>query len=254
MLIRDFVEKMERIAPPDLALGFDNPGLIIGPEHANLHTVLLALDCTTAVAREAAELQADLVLTHHPLFFHPVKHILREDPETAAAWLLIRNGIGLYAAHTNLDAAVGGVNDTLCELFGLMDVSHFGEGNLGRIGTLRDPRLFVELATLTGDLLSTRARCCGPVDQLVRRVAVVSGAGGSEIMAAAAARADVLLTGEVIHSDALAARELGLPLILAGHYETERIVLPALQKRLQNPLNDVQYYIARSDKSPIVQV
>ena len=254
MLLKDFMAKMEQIAPRSLALDFDNPGLLIGPERTDIHSVLLALDCTTEVAREAAERNVDLVLTHHPLFFHPVKHILPDDPETAAAWRLIRHGIGLYAAHTNLDMARGGVSDGLCSLFRLGEVTPFGDVGLGRVGLLREPRLLMELATLAGDLLHTRVSFSGPGDRLVRRVAVVGGAGGSEIAFAKAAGADVLLTGEVKHNEAVAANEIGLPLILAGHYETERIILPALQNRLQNPLNDVQYQIARSDRSPVVQV
>ena len=76
MRLQDWIREMERIAPPDLALDFDNPGLLITPERKEIRRVLVALDCTTAVARAAEAFDADLVLTHHPLFFHGVKHIL----------------------------------------------------------------------------------------------------------------------------------------------------------------------------------
>ena len=139
MKLNRFLEAMERIAPRALALEFDNPGLLVEPNHDENARVLVALDCSTAVAKEAAEWGADLVLTHHPLFFHPVSHMAYSDPESAAACLLIRNGIGLFAAHTNLDAATGGVNDTLCSLLGIREAIPFDEG-VGRIGTRKEDR------------------------------------------------------------------------------------------------------------------
>ena len=108
MKIQEFTAVMERIAPRDLALEFDNPGILIEPDHEEITRVLVALDCTTAVAKEAVELGVDLVVTHHPLFFHPVKHMAYSDPATKAACMLLRHGIGLFSAHTNLDAAHGG--------------------------------------------------------------------------------------------------------------------------------------------------
>ena len=85
MKIQEFTAAMERIAPKELALEFDNPGLLIEPDHAEISRVLVALDCTKAVADEAAAWGADLVLTHHPLFFHPVQRLSYTDPATAAA-------------------------------------------------------------------------------------------------------------------------------------------------------------------------
>src|SRR5512133_1939138 len=108
MKIQEFCAQMERVAPRELALEFDNPGLLIEPDHVEIARVLVALDCSKAVAEEAAEWGADLVLVHHPLFYHPVKKLAYSDPATAAACVLLRHGIGLYAAHTPLDAAHGG--------------------------------------------------------------------------------------------------------------------------------------------------
>ena len=88
MRLQEFAAAMERIAPMELAAEFDNPGLLIEPDHDEISRVLVALDCTKAVAEEAAEWGADLVLTHHPLFFHPVKHMAYSDPATAAACVI----------------------------------------------------------------------------------------------------------------------------------------------------------------------
>ena len=249
----DFLSAMERVAPRELAMEFDNPGLLIEPDHDEVLRVLVALDCTMAVAREAVESGADLVLTHHPLFFHPVQKMLYSDPETAAACLLIRNGIGLFAAHTNLDAAQGGVNDTLAQLFQLEGVIPIDEG-VGRVGNLKEATTLGEFARRAETQLNTRAGVVGRLDAPVRRVAVLGGSGGSAIRPAIAEGADVLLTGELKHSDAIDAGMLGLNLIVAGHYETECIVLEPLIRRLQNECFDVKYNLSRADVSPFVRL
>ena len=253
MKLSDFSAAMERIAPNELAMEFDNPGLLIEPDHDEIKRVLVALDCSKAVAEEAAELGADLVLTHHPLFFHPVKRLWYSAPETAAACALVRRGIGLFSAHTNLDAALGGVNDTLCALMSVFDAIPFDEG-IGRVGTLKEAIALSEFATRAEQLLQTSVRFSGSPNALVRRVAVMGGSGGSSIQPAARERADVLLTGEVKHSDALDAQTLGLNLVVAGHYETERIVLEPLIRRLQNECFNVQYNLSRADANPFVRL
>ena len=253
MKIQEFAAAMERIAPKELALEFDNPGLLIEPDHAEISRVLVALDCTKAVAEEAAEWGADLVLTHHPLFFHPVRHLAYSDPATAAACVLVRNGIGLFAAHTNLDAAHGGVNDTLCTLFGIREAIPFDEG-VGRIGTLKEPETLEAFAKRAETLLRTRVSVSGSPGKIISRVAVMGGSGGDSVLLAAEQGADLLLTGELKHSDALDAQTLGLGLIVAGHYETEAVVLEPLMKRLQNDCFGVQYQLSRVDGSPFVRL
>ncbi|MEN6339013.1 MAG: Nif3-like dinuclear metal center hexameric protein [Clostridiaceae bacterium] len=253
MKLSDFTAVMERLAPADLALEFDNPGLLIEPDHGEIKRVLVALDCTKAVAEEAAELGADLVLTHHPLFFHPVQQLWYSAPETAAACVLVRHGIGLFSAHTNLDAAQGGVNDSLCERMGVLDTIPFDEG-VGRVGTFKEPITLSEFASRAEQLLQTSVRIAGNPNAAVKRIAVMGGSGGSSIRHAADESADVLLTGEIKHSDAIDAVTLGLNVIVAGHYETECVVLEPLIRRLQNECFDVQYNLSRADANPFVRL
>ncbi len=253
MKIHEFTAAMERIAPKELALEFDNPGLLIEPDHTEINRVLVALDCTKTVAEEAAAWGADLVLTHHPLFFHPVKRLAYSDPATAAACVLVRNGIGLFAAHTNLDAAHGGVNDTLCTLFGIREAIPFDEG-VGRVGTLKEPETLESFSKRVEMALHTSIAVSGAPDRMISRVAVMGGSGGSSVVHASAQGADVLLTGELKHSDALDAQTIGLSLIIAGHYETEVVALEPLMKRLQNDCLGVQYQLSRTDGSPFVRL
>lgn len=253
MKLNDFLAAMEQIAPKELALDFDNPGLLVEPDHDEIKRVLVALDCTPAVAKEAIEMQADLILAHHPLFFYPVKSMRYSDPETAAACMLLRNGIGMFAAHTNLDAALGGVNDTLCDLFEIDKTEPIDEG-VGRVGMLKRPVPMSAFLQEIETKLNATVRFAGDSNALVKRVAVLGGSGASAIREAAEQKADVLLTGEVKHSDAIDARTLGLNLAVAGHFETECVVLEPLIRRLQNECFDVQYKLSRVDASPFARL
>ncbi len=243
---------MEQIAPRALALDYDNVGLLVEPDHTEIRKVLLALDCTVLTAREAIDSGVDLLVTHHPQFFHGVKSIGFSSPLTGAAALLLRHGIGHFAAHTNLDAAEGGVNDTLAGLLALRDVSSLLPENIGRIGTLPEPMKLSALAARCNELLDSHGGYTGDPDGLVSRVAVLGGAGGGELEYVQAAGADAFLTGEAKHSQILEARERDLPLILCGHYETERVVLKSLRDRLQILAPDVQYTITLREKAPLL--
>ena len=239
MLLNDFVAAMERIAPPELAMDFDNVGLLVSPATEEIRRVLVALDCSVAVAQEAARLKVDLVLTHHPVMLFGVKRMLRDHPDTAAVYRLIQS-----------DAAEHGVNDALAERLELIDVRPLPPENLGRIGRLREPVTLKEFAAKTERALSCTALATGEPEATVRTVALVGGSGGSDVAAAAAAGADVFVTGECKHHEALAAAVLGMNVLTCGHYETERVVLPALIARLQALQNDVQYYVTLAEASP----
>ena len=252
MELATFCDCMEQIAPRELALDFDNVGLLVEPDHAEIKKVLLALDCTTVTAQEAIDLEVDLLVTHHPQFFHGVKSIGFSSPITGAAALLLRHGIGHFAAHTNLDAAEGGVNDTLAGLLGLMDVRPIPPENIGRIGALTSPMKLSALVETCNKLLHSYGAYTGDPDRLVSRVAVLGGAGGGDIEYAHAAGADAYLTGEAKHSQILEAIERDLPLILCGHYETEQVVLKSLRDRLQMLAPDVQYAITLREKAPLL--
>ena len=252
MELAKFCACMDQIAPRPLALDFDNVGLLVEPDHAEIRKVLIALDCTTVTAREAIDLGVDLLVTHHPQFFHGVKSIGFSSPVTGAAALLLRHGIGHYAAHTNLDAAEGGVNDTLAGFLGLQNAEPIPPENIGRVGVLPSPIKLSALVERCNALLNSRAAYTGDPDRLVSRIAVLGGAGGGDIECARDAGAEAYITGEAKHNQILEAREMDLPLILCGHYETERVVLKSLQDRLQILAPDVQYYITLREKAPLL--
>ena len=138
---RDIMWLMEDLAPAKLAEEWDNPGLNVGNPDAEVKKILVALDATEAVIDEAVEKGADMIVTHHPLLFHPVKKINYDKPDGRKIIKLIRNNINVFASHTNLDTANGGTNDHLADIIGLKDVKVLSvstpEGmGIGRYGIL----------------------------------------------------------------------------------------------------------------------
>lgn len=251
MTVHEFCSRMEAIAPRSLAMDFDNVGLLITPDHDTVKKVLVTLDLTVAVAEEAIAGGYDLVLTHHPIFWEPVKSFSPDTPETAAAYRLIRHGIGHFAAHTNLDACEGGVNDVLASLLSLTNVRPLPPDKLGRIGTLAEPMPFSAFALHCEARLHAKGRYVGDADRMIRTVAVIGGAGGGDVEYVCASGCDAFLTGEMKHSQALTAAFLGLNCCVLGHCETEFPVLKPLISRLQNGENDVQYDLTHTGSAPL---
>ena len=251
MKLNDFLNKMESIAPKALAFDFDNVGLLIGPDHDEIRSVLVALDLTVPVAQEAIDGGYDLVLTHHPVFWDPIRRISPQTPETAAPYLLIRHGIGHFAAHTNLDACSGGVNDTLADMLGLQNVRPLPPENLGRIGSLPEPIPFSDFAVICETKLNTRGRFVGDRKKEIRTVALIGGSGGSDVEFVRESGCDAFVTGEMKHSQALTAAYHGLNCCVLGHYETEFPVMKSLISRLQIGNNDVKYDLTHSGCTPL---
>ncbi len=244
MLLSDFLRAMESIAPESLAMEYDNPGLIVGTKRENISRVLVALDASLAVVEEAKRLSCGLVVTHHPLLFSPVKKLSPFDPLTAPVWELIRADIAMFAAHTNLDSAEGGVNTVLCRRLGVVSETPVPPDMICRVGVLAEPCSFTELCRRVEAALDTRVRASGPERQ-VDRVMVCGGAGGSEYRLAAANGAQALITGECKHNEAIEAEAAGVNVIAAGHFETECIVLPPLIERLRALFPDTEFILSR---------
>ena len=149
--LHDIIEKLEKNYPLSFACSWDNVGLLVGNRDKKVSKVLVALDFDIEVAKEAKSVGAELILTHHPIMFNPVNKITSDSATGRALLFLIENGIALYAAHTNLDCAPGGINDYLVNLYGFNNMRHTDiepdkEYGLGRISELESPMTLKELA------------------------------------------------------------------------------------------------------------
>lgn len=234
---------LEKLAPLSLAEEWDNPGLLVDCAQP-VTGVLCALDITPPVVREAKQRGCNLIVAHHPVIFHPLKRITAQD----AAFMLVQSNISAICMHTNLDAAEGGVNDVLASALGLTDVRVMPP--IGRIGTLPAEMTAKQLAQLCARVLQADV-CVTEDEKPVRTVAVVGGSGGDFAAQAAAEGADCLVTGEAGHHDALEARALGIALITAGHYGTERPIADALRAYLAREMPDLPVFTAQAEQAPL---
>jgi len=238
------VSDMERlvgeIAPYELAQEWDNVGLLVGRSGAQVSRVLVALDLTDGVMAEAKALGVQLIVTHHPVMMSARRRMTDADREGRLLLELAQSGIAHIAAHTNLDAAKGGVNDVLMSLMGAENVR--GEGVV-RAGDLPQGTTFGSLCERAQKKLHACVRAYGPADTVVKCLGCCSGAGSSEIGEAAALGVDCFITGEVKHHLALDAMDMGMCVIEAGHYETENPACEVLANALQNACDGLKYNV-----------
>ena len=243
--VQTIMSALERIAPRRLAEDWDNPGLLVGSFAQKVNRLMVALDVDDAVVEEAIERRADMIVAHHPAIFRGMKQLRTDLPLGRRLAALLTHGIAVAAAHTNLDITRGGVNDVLAERLGLEKLSTFittaqADGSaesLGRIGTLPAPVAIDDFAHSVRERLGvSHVRLVRAADRPVRRVAVVGGAGAEFIDTAVRRGADVYLTGDVKYHEAQRAAEQGMHLIDAGHFGTERPVLPVLADLLRAEL------------------
>lgn len=229
--VQDIYDFLNEIAPFDQQESWDNSGLLVGDPAQRVETAAVALDITPESVNLAEQAGAQLFVSHHPVIFHAQKRLPAREP----AYLLARAGMSAVCAHTCLDVAQGGVNDVLAERLGLAGVSPVPaeEGApLLRIGTV-EPMTAPALAEWVARRLHGAVRMAS--DGAARRitcVAVCGGAGADLMAQALAAGADAYVTGDAGHHDFLEARQMGLTLLAAGHYETENPAADVLAERL----------------------
>jgi len=214
--LADVVHVLERRYPPATAESWDAVGLVVGDPADDVRKVLFAVDPVAAVVDEALAWGADLVVTHHPLLLRGVTSVGADTFKGALVHRLIRGGVGLYAAHTNADAAVGGVADALALAIGLVDTTPLvaadegGETGIGRVGVLREPVSLRDFAARVAAAVPATAqgvRFAGDPDGIVGRVAVVGGSGDSLFDAVRAAGVDAYVTADLRHHPASELRE-----------------------------------------------
>lgn len=213
--LAELIAALDAAYPPRLAEAWDTGiGLTCGDPLAEVHRVLLAVDGDLSTVREAERVDAQLLLTHHPLLFRPVQSVAASTDKGALVHRLIRGGIAHFAAHTNADRAVGGVNDALADTLGILDTVPLvppsaatgfpidAREGLGRVGHLPGPMTLSSFAARVAAALPATisgVRVAGDPERIVTTVAVCGGAGGSELTAATTAGADVYVTSDLTH-------------------------------------------------------
>ena len=240
MLVQDVYAFLDEIAPFSDAMDFDNSGLLVGSPSAPVNKILVTLDSTLPAIQAARQEGADLIVSHHPVIFDPLKQL----PAGSVVYELIRSGISVISAHTNLDLAQSGVNDALARQLGLNGAQTLSPirctapdktqtvKSLGQIGCLPAPLPPKDFAGLVQKRLGGNVRfVCG--NRPVSQVAVCGGSGADCLADALAAGADALVTSEVKHHIFLLAAQQGITLVDAGHFHTEDVVIEPLCRLLR---------------------
>lgn len=253
--VADILKYIESIAPPYMKEAWDNVGLNCGRMDRKVTKILVALDPFAHVCREAKEIGADLLVTHHVLIFRP-GFVTNATAQGRNTLFLIENGIAHINAHTNLDLAPGGVNDCLAARLKLENIAVINPKGLDEAGwewgllrsgnvpqqTLSDFLAFVK------DRLGCEGLRYEDAGKPVRNVAVGGGSCCSEMQAAVAAGCDTLVTADAKYNDFWDAHDLGLNLIDAGHFYTEAPVVPYLAGKIAAEFPEVQVKISETHR------
>ncbi len=242
MRAKQIIEILDNFCNPNLVDSWDNTGFQIGNDEIAVSKILLSLDLDDRIANKAINENYQMIITHHPILFRPLNSINNNNYLGRLILKLISNGILVYNAHSNLDLTNGGVNDVLADKLDIKNtrplnlvkvfnqVEQYGYGRVGEIDKIdADKYLYkVKEALDVNDI-----RVYGDTDRQISRVAVCGGSGGDFIKDAYESGADMYITGDIKYHEAQLGIQLGLIIVDAGHFHTEKFVLPKLEEVLE---------------------
>lgn len=255
--VKDIFSYFEESVPTKMKMETDNPGFLVGNGSREVHKILLSLDITDDVIKEAAAYKADLIVSHHPLFFS-ISNASTESLIGRKIVSILEAGMSAICLHTNLDSARGGVNDTLMEVLGaetegILDAyGAYEDGTpygLGRYGTVRECSL-QEFLKHCKEVLQCNGLRYISGGKSVHKIAVCGGSGSSMLELVAKIGCDTYVTADVKHNGFMDARELGINLIDAGHYSTENVVIPVLEQMLNHEFPSIETKISEVHTQP----
>lgn len=259
--VKDVAAVIEAFAPLNLQEEYDNSGLNVGDYEAEVRGILLCVDVTESVLDEAESLGVNLIVSHHPLLFHSLRQIVDANFTQRIVKRALLSGISLYAAHTNLDSAAGGMSFRLGSQLGLVDMQVLephapgaatGFGVVGNLPEPVDVKLFLQ--KVQSELHCGAIRHSALCKETIRRVALVTGAGASMVGSAILAGADLYLTADMKYND-FYAPDGRIVMADIGHFESEYCAIKLLRdiitKKIAtfavhesvNSVNPVNYFI-----------
>jgi len=273
--VADIIEVMGAIAPTRLAEAWDNVGLQVGQKDWPVKKIWIALDPSPDVVSAACQKNIDLLITHHPLIFKPLRSIDFNSATGNSIRLAAQNQLALFAAHTNFDSAAGGLNDTLAQRIGLANLKTLDksgdsgdiyplqatnkEWGLGRIGELaksQDLRSFALDIKKTLGLASVKV--AGDLSLTITRAAVCTGSGSSLMKVFLASGAQAFISGDLHYHDAKEVQTAKRGLIDIGHFASEHLIIEVLAQRLSRLLTDKDFNVTvaayRLEKDPFVSL
>lgn len=230
MILSEIIAKLERRFPIENKENWDNVGLLIGTRTKEIKKIQISLDVTDAVIENAIRNHVDLIISHHPLIFLPIKAINDSSALGKKIIKLIENRIAVYSMHTNLDSTRFGLNDLVGEKLGLYGgkiidkIKESPENGIGRVYSLLEKQNFIEFIEFLKEKLNLKNVTVSGLDledKIIKKIAIVNGAGSSYWKKAKRMGADVLVTGDLKYHEALDAKEEDMAIVDVGHYESE---------------------------------
>ncbi len=246
--VAKIIKIMDRLAPPRLAEEWDNVGLQIGDPRLPVRRIWVSLDPSLEVVKAACENNVDLLITHHPLIFRPLKTIDFNTAGGAIIQMAANHQLAIFSAHTNLDIVRDGVNDVLAQRLGIQQLTilqpvHAGEQSkeddqtehgIGRIGSLAKSGNLKSLVSMVKNKLKLDfVKVAGKLEMSVSRVAICSGSGSSLMDAFMASDAEVFISGDIHYHDARDAESANRGIIDIGHFPSEHLMVEALADYLK---------------------
>lgn len=248
MTVYEVYTRLSEIIPESLREPWDNDGLMCASDSTiEVRRALVTLDVTEEAIDYAISGGFNLILSHHPLIFKPLGSITEDNHISRKVIDLIKHDIAVISLHTRADKVGGGVNDILAEILGITDAVPFGEGDLGRIGSLKEELSLEDFSYLLKGLLDCDGVRVADAYIPVERVAVVGGDGKSFVADAIAMGADTYVSGRIGYNVMTEAAEMGINLIEAGHFFTEQPVTGYFKSLLQSMDRNMYVEVLRSN-------
>ncbi len=246
MKLKDIINTLNDLAPIQYSESWDNPGLLIGDDEMDVLRIYIALDATSDVIESASEKNADLILTHHPLIFHPVRRVSADNYVGRRVMRIIAGNMSLFAMHTDFDITCM-ANEAAARLSlietKVLEPTLSEDLGLGAMGYLKEDLSLKELAELTRSAFETEnVTVYGDLDETIVKVAILPGSGSSGIDYACIEGCDVLITGDISHHDGTDALEKGLNIRDAGHYGIEKLFVPFMKDYISNTLPGIEVF------------
>jgi len=265
--VSEIINFLDEFAPPALAEEWDNVGLLIGDRSHEASAIMTCLTLTPNVAAEAVRRKAEIIITHHPILFRPVQSLTSDTTEGRMLLALIRAGIAVYSPHTGYDSAMEGINQQLAEMFQLVDIdvlrpvsikggtNDAGErvaSGAGRCGTLPSPLALCDFNELVKRNLGIDdLQYVGSETATIEKIGIACGSAADFLYEAQLKSCQVLLTGEARFHACLEAVALGIALVLAGHYATERPAIERLAEILLQQFPQLDVWASESEADPL---
>lgn len=255
--VRDIAATIENFAPRSLQESYDNAGLQVGDPDAPVSAVLLCLDVTEDILKEARRRRCDMIVSHHPLLFSGLKEVTGRTATQRIVIEALRYGIAIYSAHTNLDSTWDGVSHEMAHLLGLDDIRVLSplpcdeNAGLGVIGSLRPtPKLeFLRRVKEVFNVKALRYSAQSPT-LVVRKVAVCGGSGASLISQATESGADIYITGDIKYHD-FTSWQYNIVLADIGHYESELCSREIFSRIIRESFPDFVVYFSETESNPV---